>query len=1000
MRRVCFTFAALALFAPLVPVALAAPPEGVVRIHYHRPDGVYAGWGLHVWEDADASVTWATPLPATGTDAWGAYWDVRLKAGAEKVGFIIHKGETKDPGADMFLDIDAHGREVWIVSGKDAIETTEPDVSALAFGDPSALRAHWLDRNTIAWRSRAPAGANVTVHDSPDAALEFAAGGVSGGGTIRLAALPRMPERLASRYPHLRSLPAYSVRDADVERIRAALRGQVVVAATNGGRLVDAAGVQLAGVLDDLYADLAGNDPFGVSWVDGRPRLRLWAPTARSVRLHRFETARGDAASVVDMSLEDGVWSVIGESDWNRDFYLYEVEVYVPSTGRIERNLVTDPYSTSLSMNSTRSQIVDLADRDLVPEGWTSLHKRRLAAPEDAVIYELHVRDFSVYDESVPDSLRGTYAAFTVESAGLWHLGVLSEAGLTHVHLLPVFDIATVNEDRTTWADPGNLERFPPDSDEQQAAIARIRGRDAYNWGYDPLHYGVPEGSYSTDPDGPRRILEFREMVKSLSEMDLRVVMDVVYNHTHASGQSQRSVLDRIVPGYYHRLNENGDVETSTCCQNTASENRMMERLIINDLVHWARDYKVDGFRFDLMGHHMKRNMVNVRRVLDRLTLERDGIDGKSLLLYGEGWDFGEVAQGRRGVNATQGNMAGTGIGTFNDRIRDAVRGGNPFGDRREQGFATGLFTAPNGFQGGGAGERGRLLEAMDRIRVGLAGNLSSYRFADRNGREITGGQLDYGGYTSDPQEAINYASAHDNETLWDKIALAVPRGAGVEERVRRQTLALSVVLLGQGIPFLHAGSEILRSKAMDSDSYDSGDWFNAIDFYYRSNRFGIGLPIADKNQERWPIMRPLLARPELTVGGEWIERAFTITDAMLSVRSSSPLFRLRTAEDVQARLHFHNTGSGQTPGLIVMSLHDDGDLADLDPGHERIFVLFNATPETHRFSVAAARGAVLELHRKLRETEDARQMAAAFDATTGTFEVPALTTVVWVENE
>ena len=189
----------------------------------------------------------------------------------------------------------------------------------------------------------------------------------------------------------------------------------------------------------------------------------------------------------------------------------------------------------------------------------------------------------------------------------------------------------------------------------------------------------MPEGSYSTNPDGPARIVEFREMVQALNKMGLRVVMDVVYNHTNASGQNPKSVLDRIVPGYYHRLNDSGAVETSTCCSNTASEHNMMEKLMVDSVVTWAKDYKVDGFRFDLMGHHMMSNMLKVRAALDALTLAQDGVDGKSIYMYGEGWNFGEVADNARGVNATQLNLAGTGIGTFNDRSRDAVRGIGPF---------------------------------------------------------------------------------------------------------------------------------------------------------------------------------------------------------------------------------------------------------------------------------------------------------------------------------
>jgi pullulanase-type alpha-1,6-glucosidase len=256
------------------------------------------------------------------------------------------------------------------------------------------------------------------------------------------------------------------------------------------------------------------------------------------------------------------------------------------------------------------------------------------------------------------------------------HLTDLAKAGLSHVHILPSFDFATIEEIKALQKSPPDLTGFAADGQEQQAAVAMVSDVDGFNWGYDPLHYTVPEGSYATSPDGTARIFEFRQMVQSLNTAGLRMVMDVVYNHTSASGQDPKSILDRIVPGYYHRLNAQGAVEKSTCCENTATEHAMMEKLMIDSLVTWARAYKVDGFRFDLMGHHMKVNMVNVRAALDALTLAKDGVDGKAIYLYGEGWDYGEVVGGQRGENATQPNMAGTGIGTFNDRLRGPAEAG------------------------------------------------------------------------------------------------------------------------------------------------------------------------------------------------------------------------------------------------------------------------------------------------------------------------------------
>ena len=737
------------------------------------------------------------------------------------------------------------------------------------------------------------------------------------------------------------------------------------------------------------------------------PSLHLWAPTASTVRLLLTDDADTPItdATFYEMTFdpETGIWGITGEPDWTGRYYLYEVTVYAPSEGQIVTNLVTDPYSLSLSMNSTRSQIVNLSDPALLPEGWDELEKPPLDAFEDIVIYELHVRDFSIIDETVSPENRGTFRAFTeTASNGMQHLRALAEAGLTHVHLLPAFDIATINENAAERQEPDReaLAALPPDSDQQQAIIEPLRDLDGFNWGYDPFHYTVPEGSYSTDPNGTQRILEFREMVQALNQSGLRVVMDVVYNHTNSAGQGERSVLDRIVPGYYHRLNAEGRVETSTCCANTATEHRMMERLMIDSLVTWARDYRVDGFRFDLMGHHMRDNMLRVREALDSLTLENDGVDGTQIYIYGEGWNFGEVADNARGVNATQFNMAGTGIGTFSDRLRDAVRGGNPFGGWQEQGFSNGLFTDPNEVETRSEDEqRALLLHFSDQIRVGLAGNLANYPLVNAEGEMVTGADIDYNGqpagYTLDPQENIVYISAHDNETIFDAIQLKAPLTASIEDRVRMHNLGLSIVALAQGVPFFHAGDEILRSKSMDRNSYNSGDWFNALDWTYQSNNWGHGLPPAGDNRDRWDIMQPLLANEALQVSNENILFANAVFREWLQIRRSSPLFRLRTADDVMQRLEFYNTGTDQIPGVIVMSISDQvGE--NLDPNYAMIAVIFNATDEAQTISDLSSDGFVL--HPIQQASVDSVVQSAS--ASNGSFVVPARTTAVFVLPE
>ncbi len=548
----------------------------------------------------------ATKLPA------GTY-EAAVSLNGERQGDTA-SFEVKQPNAEVFFGYDA-GKNMMTISTEGAPK-----------GNIAKARAHWVTRNTLLWSVAGSPRYVYKLHASSDADLQLGAKGITGGTTMTLTPSAGSAD-IFSSFPNLKGYTALKLSDADAAKAPEMLKGQLAVSVFDDtGKLVDTTGVQIGGVLDDVYGAAASNATLGVTFTDGKPALAVWAPTARKVSLLLYGDAKTSSSASVPMKLDttSGVWSVRGDAAWKNKYYLYEVEVYAPSTGRVETNRVTDPYAISLSTNSARSQIVDLDDDVLMPEGWDALEKPALAAPEDAVIYELHVRDFSASDASVPESLRGTFAAFTqTNSNGMKHLKALAEAGLTHVHLLPAFDIATINEDKSQRKspDPATLKKLPPDSDKQQAAVAATSDSDGYNWGYDPYHFTTPEGSYSTDPNGPQRILEFREMVKALNDAGLRVVMDVVYNHTSSSGQNDKSVLDKIVPGYYHRLNVEGSVETSTCCQNTATEHTMMEKLMIDSLMTWATAYKVDGFRFDLMGHHMLQNMQAVRAALDALTI-------------------------------------------------------------------------------------------------------------------------------------------------------------------------------------------------------------------------------------------------------------------------------------------------------------------------------------------------------------------------------------------
>jgi pullulanase-type alpha-1,6-glucosidase len=869
--------------------------------------------------------------------------------------------------------------------------------------------AQWLTRDTIAWNLPDDrAGFSYRLYWAPEGGLTDTAGVITGGSWAPLSLRPGgLSARAQRQYPHLASYEAVRVPRSVRRHLARILTGEVAVAAFDAsGARVAVTGLQLPGVLDDLYRG-AQRRTLGPVWRHGRPHLALWAPTATSVGLLLSEAGSSAERTIPMRRDRDGVWSVRGTAAWRDARYRFAVRVYVPSLDAVTTNVVTDPYSVALTTNSQRSVLVDLEDRSLKPRGWDHLRKPPLPAPEYSTIYELHVRDFSIGDQTVPAQHRGTYLAFTdARSAGMQHLRRLARAGMNTVHLLPVNDIASIEEDRAAQLTPDcDLPSFPPDGEQQQACVSAVAARDGFNWGYDPLHYTAPEGSYATDPDGTARNEQFREMVQGLNRAGQRVVMDVVYNHTPASGQDPKSILDRVVPGYYHRLSATGQVETSTCCANTATEHAMMGKLMIDSVLTWATQYKVDGFRFDLMGHQPKAAMVALREKLDRLTLRKDGVDGRKIYLYGEGWNFGEVANNARFVQATQVEMAGTGIGTFNDRLRDAVRGGGPFDENpRIQGFASGQYTDPNGdpVNGTPAEQRSALLLNQDRIKVGLTGNLRNYRFEDRTGATVTGADVDYNGqptgYTLDPQEGVTYVEAHDNETLFDALAYKLPQETRMADRIRMQTLALATTALGQGVSFWHAGGDLLRSKSLDRNSYDSGDWFNVLDFSYSTNGFGRGLPPRTDNEAKWPYMRPLLADPSLRPTPAEIGKASSLADTLLEIRQSTPLFHLGTERLVQQKLTFPGGGPTQTPGVIVMRI-DDTVGKDVDRRLDGVVVVFNASPTTTEKTVAGTAGHRFRLHPDQAHGDDRVVRSADFDRRAGTFVVPARTVAVFVER-
>ncbi|MGV9758138.1 pullulanase-type alpha-1,6-glucosidase [Streptomyces tricolor] len=952
-------------------------------LHYHRADGSYDGWGLHVWTGAAHPTDWSNPLKPVKTDAYGAVFEVPLTEGATSLSYIIHKGDEKDLPADQSLDLKAQGHEVWLLSGQQKYLLPQPAGSAAAL-DLTTSKAVWLDRDTLAWNG-VDGAASTQLLSSRNGSIAVKDATLTSDDErwIRLEKTA-LTDAQKARFPHLKDYTAWSVDPRDRDRVREALRGQLVASqrAANGAVLA-ATGVQTAGVLDDLHPG-ATRAKLGPVFHDGRPTLSVWAPTAQSVHLDL------DGKAVrMHRNAATGVWSVTGPASWKGKPYRYVVKVWAPSVRKVVVNKVTDPYSVALTANSERSLVVDLGDRSLAPAGWSTPRKPKAVPLKDAQIQELHIRDFSVEDRTARHP--GTYLAFTDKNSdGSRHLRALAAAGTSYVHLLPAFDIATIPEKKADQATPDcDLASYPADSDRQQECVAKTAAKDAYNWGYDPYHYTVPEGSYATDPDGTARTVQFRKMVQALNQDGLRVVMDVVYNHTAASGQADTSVLDRIVPGYYQRLLADGSVADSTCCANTAPENAMMGKLVVDSLVTWAKQYKVDGFRFDLMGHHPKANILAVRKALDALTVEKDGVDGKKIILYGEGWNFGEVADDARFVQATQANMAGTGIATFSDRARDAVRGGGPFDeDPRVQGFASGLYTDPNTSTANGSKEeqKARLLHYQDLIKVGLTGNLAKFRFTDTAGKEVTGAEVDYNGapagYADAPGDALAYVDAHDNESLFDALAYKLPKDTSAADRARMQVLAMATAALSQGPALSQAGTDLLRSKSLDRNSYDSGDWFNAIHWNCADgNGFGRGLPPAADNRSKWDYAKPLLST--VKVGCPQITGASAAYRDLLRIRTTEQAFSLGTAARVQERLSFPLSGKDETPGVITMTLGD-------------LVVVFNATPERQEQRIPALAGERYRLHPVQAAGADEVVKTAAYAAGPGTFTVPARTVAVF----
>jgi pullulanase len=505
-----------------------------------------------------------------------------------------------------------------------------------------------------------------------------------------------------------------------------------------------------------------GND-LGVTRSASKTRFRLWAPSADEVHIALYKQGLGGAPiGLWSMKRSaQGTWVCAIDGDWAGHYYTYRIR-----RGE-QMHEVVDPYAKGVGANGLRGMIVDLAKTN--PPGWSRDRKPPFKKPTDAVIYELHVRDATIHPSSGarhPGKFLGLAERGLPYGAGLDHL---RELGITHVHLLPVFDFASVDETQPN--------------------------RRQYNWGYDPLNYNAPEGSYSTDPsDGAVRIREFKQLVLALHRAGIRVVMDVVYNHTYDGGESY---FHKIEPGYYHRQNDAGEFSNGSGCGNEiASERPMVRKMIVDSLVYWAREYHIDGFRFDLMGLHDLETMREIRRALDRVDA--------SILLYGEGWTGGDSPLPWKKRAMKTNVRALDRIAAFNDTIRDAIKG--PVMEHSKGGFVQGV-----------AG----LEEA---IKAGVVAQTKHPQVSYPNGDDWRGP------WAEEPWRCVSYDSCHDNHTLWDKLALTASDDPE-RVRLRMNKLAAAIVLTSQGIPFLHAGEEFARTKKGVENSYNKPDAINAIDW-------------------------------------------------------------------------------------------------------------------------------------------------------------------------
>jgi pullulanase len=574
--------------------------------------------------------------------------------------------------------------------------------------------------------------------------------------------------------------------------------------------------------------EVYSGDDLGVAYSPNATTFKVWTPTAEDVRVNIYEKGSGgELIEKINLKRGDsGTWAVAAEEDLLGKFYTFQIQ----QQGQW-LNETPGIYADAVGINGERGAIINMEATN--PEGWENDIRPQLKNYNDIIIYELHVRDMTIHPSSGARN-RGKFAGLsqtgTISTEGL-KTGIdhIRELGVTHVHILPAFDFRSIDE---------------------------TNSEHAYNWGYDPENYNVPEGSYATDAADPAtRIREFKQLVKALHDAGLRVVMDVVYNHT---GKTENSNFNLMVPGYYYRQNADGSFSNASACGNeTASERTMMRNFIINSLKYWIEQYHIDGFRFDLMGIHDITTMNAVSEAIHAID--------PTIFLYGEGWTAGACPLPNEQLALKKNVALLDSIAVFSDDIRDGIKGA--WNHHEAKGWVSGKT------------------DLQDDVRFGIVASVPH--------PQVNYMQVSYSdtAWAREPWQTINYVSVHDNHTLLDKLRISNP-GDSEAMLIRRHKLANTIVLTSQGIPLLHAGVEMLRTKQGVENSYNAPDSINQIDWSRKAT-------FADV----WDYYRDLI-----------------------TLRREHPAFRMTTADEIRQNLQF--VGQNNLPGVIVFVLknHANGD--------------------------------------------------------------------------